>query len=138
VTNEANRMADEAKLTLTLHLHDVLTTPGGKAPIKVGGSRDAAGGEALEDLTLGVALANLLLGMSPSKGDPKKVLRCGRVQDKLAKAIDSESGEYVVGEIALGVLRAAAGENGPGYKDFLMAQVLLKIGTGEDESAEDI
>ena len=145
-------MADDPKATIVIDgLHEYLFKPGRRERLEprreARPARDEQGrptgrveeGPELpreEQLILGQVLINLLMTAKTEGMSPGKIRLLGKVVDRLDE--HTESGEpYEAGEVALGLLREAVRNNGLGYRAYLLAQVLDKIGTGET-AAEDI
>ena len=118
----------DATITIT-GMNEKIKDPRGKEVTIL----DAEGKEAPADtqMTLGNVLLMLVTRMKvPEK--PRQIILAQRVLERIAEASDGE-GEYTAGSAALGILREAAKQNGPGYLIPVMAQVWLAIGTGEPD-----
>jgi hypothetical protein len=87
-------------------------------------------------LTLGNVLLGVITRMTPPE-EPKRIILARRLGERIAEAMEN-SGEFVAGSAALGILRDAAKHNGPGYTVPVLAQVWLAIGDGDGGDIESV
>jgi len=89
-----------------------------------------------EQFTFGAVLLNLLMTMKTPE-TLGKVLLVGKLVDRVSEAM-ATGGAYPANDTALALMRQAVQDNGMGYRPYVLAQLLEKVGTGEADLRDDV
>jgi len=79
---------------------------------------------------LGQVLCNLLAMINTAGMTAGRIRLVAGVMRKIEEAMEAGN-DYIAGETALGILRKAVEDNGPGYRLPILDQIIDRIGTGE-------